>query len=50
MWSQKGTPPVYVQGDAGANYGIVLKVIAAVKAAEIDAVGLIAEPEVRRRR
>ncbi len=50
VWSQKGSPPVYVQGDAGASYGIVLKVIAAVKAAEIDAVGLVAEPELRRRR
>jgi biopolymer transport protein ExbD/biopolymer transport protein TolR len=50
VWTQKGTPAVYVQGDENANYGIVLKVIAALKAAEIDAVGLVAEPEVRRRR
>ena len=50
VWTQKGTPPVYVQGDENAGYGIVLKVIAALKAAEIDAVGLVAEPEVRRRR
>ncbi|UCC48061.1 MAG: biopolymer transporter ExbD [Gemmatimonadota bacterium] len=50
VWTQKGTPPVYVQGDEGANYGIVLRVIAALKAAEIEAVGLVAEPEVRRRR
>ncbi len=41
---------MYVQGDEGANYGIVLRVIAALKAAEIEAVGLVAEPEVRRRR
>ena len=50
VWTQKGTPAVYVQGDENASYGIVLKVIAALKAAEIDAVGLVAEPEVRRRR
>ncbi len=50
VWTQKGTPAVYVQGDENAGYGIVLKVIAALKAAEIDAVGLVAEPEVRRRR
>lgn len=49
VWKQKGSPPVYVQGDEAASYGIVLKVIAALKAAEIDAVGLIAEPEFRRR-
>lgn len=50
VWTQRGTPPVYVQGDEGASYGIVLRVIAALKAAEIEAVGLVAEPEVRRRR
>ncbi len=50
VWRQKGTPPVYVQGDERAAYGTVLKVIAALKASEIDAVGLVAEPEVRRRR
>ena len=50
VWTQKGTPPVYVQGDEGASYGIVLRVIAALKAAEIEAVGLVAEPEVRHRR
>lgn len=50
VWTQKGSPPVYVQGDERASYGTVLKVIAALKAAEIEAVGLVAEPEVRRRR
>ncbi len=50
LWNQKGTPPVYVRGDEAASYGTVLKVIAGLKAAEIDAVGLIAEPEIRRRR
>lgn len=50
MWEQKGRPPVYVQGDERASYGVVLKVIAAIKAAEIEAVGLVAEPEIARRR
>jgi biopolymer transport protein ExbD/biopolymer transport protein TolR len=50
IWTQKGTPGVYVKGDEEAAYGIVLKVIAALKAAGIDAVGLVAEPEPRRRR
>ncbi len=50
IWRRKGTPPVYVQGDEAAAYGVVLRVIAALKAAEIDAVGLIAEPELRRGR
>jgi len=50
VWVQKGTPAVYVQGDERASYGVVIKVIGALKAAEIDAVGLIAEPEVRSRR
>jgi biopolymer transport protein ExbD/biopolymer transport protein TolR len=50
VWVAKGTPAIYVQGDEGAEYGAVLKVVAAIKAAEIDNVGLIAEPEVTRRR
>ncbi|KPK66121.1 MAG: hypothetical protein AMS21_03080 [Gemmatimonas sp. SG8_38_2] len=50
VWTQRGTPAVYVRGDEAAAYGIVLKVIAALKAAEIEAVGLVAEPEVGRRR
>lgn len=50
VWTQEGTPPVYVRGDESASYGIVLKVIAALKAAEIEAVGLVAETEAERRR
>lgn len=45
VWIQEGMPPVYVQGDRSASYGIVLKVIAALKAADIEAVGLVAELE-----
>ncbi len=50
VWTRRGTPPVYVQGDEAANYGVVLRVIAALKAAEIEAVGLVAEPQLPRRR
>lgn len=50
VWTQKGTPAVYVQADEAATYGVVLKVIAALKAAEIESVGLVAEPEIKRRR
>jgi len=50
VWQSRGTPAVYVQGDEAASYGIVLRVIAALKAAEIEAVGLVAEPELRRPR
>lgn len=50
IWVRKGTPAVYVQGDEAASYGIVLQVIAAIKNAEIESVGLVAEPEVTRRR
>ena len=50
VWTQKGTPAVYVRADEASRYGIVLKVIAALKAAEIESVGLVAEPEITRRR
>lgn len=50
VWTTRGTPAVYVQADESAAYGVVLRVIAALKAAEIESVGLVAEPEVRRRR
>ncbi len=49
IWRARGTPPIYVQGDEAASYGVVLKVIAALKSAEIEAVGLVAEPELRGR-
>jgi biopolymer transport protein ExbD/biopolymer transport protein TolR len=50
VWNQRGSPPVYVRGDERANFGVVLKVIAALKAADITAVGLVAELEAQRRR
>ncbi len=50
LWTQKGSPPVYVRGDEQANFGVVLKVIAALKAADITAVGLVAELDLQRRR
>lgn len=50
LWTQKGSPPVHVKADKRTNWGIVLRVIAAIKARGIEAVGLVAEPEPRRRR
>lgn len=46
---QKGSEAVYVKADERASYGTVLKVLGALKASEIQTVGLIAEPEPRRR-
>ncbi len=50
VWTRRGTPGVYVKADESAAYGVVLKVVAALKAAGIEAVGLVAEPEPSRRR
>ena len=46
---QKGASAVYVKADERAPYGAVLRVIGALKASEIQTVGLIAEPEPRPR-
>ncbi|MFO7587227.1 MAG: biopolymer transporter ExbD [Gemmatimonadota bacterium] len=45
---RRGAETVYVKGDADASYGSVLWVIGALKRAEIDAVSLVAEPELDR--
>jgi biopolymer transport protein TolR len=39
---------VYLRGDAGANYGLIVQVLAIMKAAGVGDIGLIAEPEVVR--
>lgn len=49
VWKQRGSPPVYVKGDERSSYGVVLQVIAAIKASEIENVGLVAQPEPSRR-
>ncbi len=46
---RRGSPTVYVKGDAEVPYGMVLRVIGRLKEAEIDAVSLIAQPESERR-
>lgn len=46
---RKGSAVVYVKADERASYGIVLKVIGALKASDIQSVGLVAEPEPERR-
>lgn len=45
---QRGSPTVYVKGDTDVSYGVVLRVIGRLKEAEIDAVSLIAQPEMAR--
>ncbi len=50
LWIRKGSPPVLVKADKRTSYGIVLRVIAVLKAREIVSVGLVAEPEPRPRR
>ena len=41
---------VYLRADAGVEYGKVLQVLGAMKALDIAAVGLVAEPETAARR
>lgn len=50
IWHARGRPPVYLKGDESVGYGQVMRVIAVLKNAEIETVGLVAEPEIRRRR
>jgi biopolymer transport protein ExbD/biopolymer transport protein TolR len=45
MVAARNPSGVYVRGDERAAYGTVLRVIATVRAAGIDNVGLVAEPE-----
>lgn len=42
---ERGSPTVYVKGDSLVDYGTVLRVIGTLKAAEIEAVSLVALPE-----
>ncbi|MCK5447599.1 MAG: biopolymer transporter ExbD [Gemmatimonadetes bacterium] len=48
MVERKGGPTVYVRGDRDVPYGSVLWVIGTLKASEIDAVSLIADPDMDR--
>lgn len=45
---RKGGPTVYVKGDAGVNYGAVLWVIGKLKDVDIEAVSLVAQPDLDR--
>lgn len=45
---RKGGGGVYVRGDENANYGDIVRVMAAMRASGITDVGLVAEPEGRR--
>lgn len=45
---RQGGPTVYVKGDTDVNYGAVLWVIGKLKDVDIDAVSLIAQPDLDR--
>ena len=45
---RRGSPTVYVKGDANVGYGRVLRVIGRLKEADIESVSLVAEPETER--
>jgi biopolymer transport protein TolR len=40
---------IYLRADAGVDYGTVLQVLGAMKSLDIASVGLVSEPEIRRR-
>ena len=42
---EKGASSVYLRADEGVPYGTVVRVLGAMKAADVASVGLIAEPE-----
>ena len=42
---ERGSPTVYVKGDSLVDYGLVLRVIGTLKAADVEAVSLVALPE-----
>jgi biopolymer transport protein TolR len=42
---KKGEGGVYLRADAGAPYGFVVRVLAAMRASGVSDVGLVAEPE-----
>jgi biopolymer transport protein TolR len=46
---ERGATSVYLRGDSAVNYGQVVRVLGAMKAADVASVGLIAEPEPEQR-
>lgn len=46
---RKGSAAVYVKADERASYGTVLRVLGALRASDVQSVGLVAEPEPQRR-
>ncbi len=42
---QKGRDGVYLRGDASVQYGTIVRVMGAMKAAGVTDIGLVAEPE-----
>jgi biopolymer transport protein ExbD len=45
MVARRSPPGIYLRGDRGASYGDVVRVLAVIRAAGVENVGLVAEPE-----
>jgi biopolymer transport protein TolR len=45
LFSELGGRPVYIRGDSRISYGKVISAMAALKAAGVEKVGLVTEPE-----
>lgn len=45
MASQRGRQGLYLRADASVDYGVVVRVLAVMKAAGVGEIGLVAEPE-----
>ena len=45
LFSELGGRPVYIRGDSRISYGAIISAMAALKAAGVERVGLVTEPE-----
>lgn len=45
LFSELGGRPVYIRGDSRISYGVVISAMASLKAAGVERVGLVTEPE-----
>lgn len=45
MAAQRGKQGLYLRADAAVDYGVVVRVLAVMRAADVGSVGLVTEPE-----
>lgn len=45
MAAQRGRQGLYLRADAGVEYGVVVRVLAVMRTADVGTVGLVTEPE-----